>query len=366
MVKLIVGVGIGVLVAVPPPQAASMNRPTKTRAGLRVANSLATTRLICGRYYRVAAPGYTPPPHPGHIGDGNRLSFDLMIVVTGSTGRVGGLVVRRLQQRRHRIRLLVRDPSRAPRIDGMEVEGADYGDPDALAKGLRKGDRVFMVSLWIGGDTRLDLHRSFVDAAAKADVAHLVYLSFVNAGLSAIFSHAQEHGATEEMLRASGVPWTSIRNSMYADDIPGWFDPDGVAREPGDDARMSFSYRPELADVIAVALTEPGHEGRIYNITTPESVSMRELAQIASEVTGDAYRYEPISDGEWIQRWKAQGRPDWALEAGQTSYEALRAGEFDLVSDDYEEVTSQKPRTIAQIIAAVAAEMPLAATRRSP
>lgn len=286
-----------------------------------------------------------------------------MIVVTGSTGRVGGLVVRRLQNQRHPMRLLVRDPDRAPRIDGVEVEIADYGNPDALAKGLRKGDRVFMVSLWIGGDVRLELHRSFIDAAAKADVAHVVYLSFVNAGKTAIFSHAQEHGATEEMLRASGVPWTAIRNSMYADDIPGWFDPDGVAREPGDAARMSFSYRPELADVIAVALTGTGHEGKVYNITTPESVSMQELSQIATEVTGDRYSYAPISDAEWIERWKAQGRPDWALEAGQTSYEALRAGEFDIVSDHYEKVAGQKPKTIAQIIAAVADEMPVAASR---
>ena len=274
-------------------------------------------------------------------------------------------MARRLQQRRHRMRLLVRDPNRAARIDGAEVEVADYGNPDSLAKGLRKGDRVFMVSLWIGGDVRLDLHRSFVDAAVKAEVAHVVYLSFVNAGKAAIFSHAQEHGATEEMLRASGVPWTSIRNSMYADDIPGWFDSDGVAREPGDAARMSFSYRPELADVIAVALTEAAHEGKVYNITTPESVSMNELAQIATDVTGDRYAYEPISDGEWIKRWTAQGRPDWALEAGLTSYEALRAGEFDIVSDDYKKVTGQEPKSIAQIIADVAAEMPLAAARRS-
>jgi uncharacterized protein YbjT (DUF2867 family) len=289
-----------------------------------------------------------------------------MVVVTGATGRVGGLVVRKLEQRRQRMRLLVRDPSRAPRIEGGELEVADYGNPDALAKGLRKGDHVFMVSLWIGGDTRLDLHRSFIDAAAKAEVAQVVYLSFVNAAKTAVFSHAREHGATEEMLRASGVLWTSIRNSMYGDDIPGWFDSDGVAREPGDAARMTFSYRSELADVIAVALTETGHEGKIYNITTPESVSMRELAQIAAQVTGDRYTYEPISDGEWIKRWKLEGRPDWALEAGQTSYEALRAGEFDIVSDDYEKVTGQKPKTIAQIIAALADKMPLAATRPSP
>ena len=283
-----------------------------------------------------------------------------MIVVTGSSGRVGGLVARRLESEGHPMRLLVRDPERAPRIAGAQVQAADYGDPQALEKGLGKGDRVFMVSLWIGGDTRLDLHHSFIDAAAKADVAQLIYLSFVNAGPNAVFSHAREHGATEEMLRASGVPWTAIRNSMYADDIPGWFDPDGVAREPGDEARMSFSYRPELADVIAVTLTGPGHGGKIYNITTPDSVSMRELAEIAGKVTGESYSYEPISDAEWIKRWKAQGRPEWALEAGQTSYEALRAGEFDVVSDDYERVTGRKAATVAQIITEIADEMPLA------
>ena len=283
-----------------------------------------------------------------------------MIVVTGSTGRVGGLVARRLESGGHPMRLLVRDPRRAPEIRGAQVQRAEYGDPGALAEGLRNGDRVFMVSLWIGGDTRLDLHRSFIEAAARADVAQIVYLSFVNAGPNAIFSHAREHGATEEMLRSSGVPWTSIRNSMYAEDIPGWFDPDGVAREPGAESRMSFSYRPELADVIAAVLLEPGRAGTIYNITTPESVSMRELAQIATRVTGEDYGYEPISDAEWIERWKAQGRPEWALEAGLTSYEALRAGELDVVSDDYEKVTGRKASTIAQVITDVADEMPLA------
>ena len=247
-------------------------------------------------------------------------------------------------------RLVVRDAGRAPRVANAEVVVAEYGNPQALAHALREGDRVFMVSLWIGGDVRLDLHRSFVAAAAKAHVAQVVYLSFVNAGPRAIFSHAREHGATEEMLRDSGVPWTSIRNSMYADDIPGWFDPDGVAREPGEDSRMSFSFRPELADVIAAAL---------------ESVSLQELANVATRVTGDTYSYDPISDAEWIERWKAQGRPEWALEAGLTSYEAMRQGEFDVVTDDYEKVTGRKPATIAEIIAAVVDEMPLTAARRA-
>src|SRR5258708_31654625 len=147
-------------------------------------------------------------------------SVGLMIVVTGSTGRVGGLVARRLESGGHPMRLLVRDPGRAPRIEGAQVHATEYGDHETLATGLQKGDRVFMVSLWIGGDVRLDLHRSFIEAAARAEVAQLVYLSFVNAGPNAVFSHAREHGATEAMRTASGAPCAAIRNSMYAADTP--------------------------------------------------------------------------------------------------------------------------------------------------
>ena len=183
-----------------------------------------------------------------------------MIAVTGATGHVGRLVAEELARRGEPMKLLVREPARAPSIAGATVVQADYGDPASVTAALERGDRVFMVSLHEGPARRVPLHRSFVEAATKAGVAQIVYLSFVNAGPDAVFLHARSHGETERMLRESGVAWTSIRNSMYADHIAGWFDAEGVAREPVGDSRISFSYRPELAEAIAVCLTEPGHE----------------------------------------------------------------------------------------------------------
>lgn len=282
-----------------------------------------------------------------------------MIVVTGSTGHVGGLVAEELFERGEQMRLLVRDPSHAPEFPGAEVVTADYARPDLLAEALHEGDRVFMVSMHEGPERRVPLHRSFIETAARRRVAQIVYLSFVSAARDAIFLHARSHGETEEILIDSGVPYTSIRNSMYADDIPGWFDPDGIAREPLADARMSFSYRPELAKAIAVTLTEPGHEEQIYDITTPESVSFHDLAHIASEVTGDRYRYEPATDEEWDERWRALGRTGWELEGGHTSYEAIRGGELDVVTDDYRRLTGLEPLTVAEIVDRHADELPL-------
>src|SRR3989442_12270524 len=102
--------------------------------------------------------------HAGHSPSATSKApiLDLMIVVTGSTGRVGGLGAQRLAQEGHLMRLLVRDPHRAPRLQGVEGEVAAYGNPEALAKGLRKGDSAFMGSLRIGGENPLDPHRCLI------------------------------------------------------------------------------------------------------------------------------------------------------------------------------------------------------------
>jgi uncharacterized protein YbjT (DUF2867 family) len=282
-----------------------------------------------------------------------------VIVVTGSTGHVGRLVAEELSQRGEAMRLLVRDPSRAPGLPGAEVVTGDYDDRASLAVALREGDRVFMVSVHEGPERRIPLHRSFIAAAKNQGVAHITYLSFVNASGAATFLHARSHGATEDMLEQSGIPFTSIRNSMYADDIPGWFDAEGVAREPVADARVNFSYRPELARAIAVTLTEPGHKGMVYDIVGPQSVTLTQLAQIASDVTGASYRYEPSTRDEWEKRWRARDKPAWEIEAGLTSFDCHCNGELDVVSDDYRRLTGRAPLTVGEVMTRHVSEMPL-------
>lgn len=286
-----------------------------------------------------------------------------MIVITGAGGHVGGLLADHLSELGLSTRLLTRDPARLPGRAGAEVVGIDgFEDTIAVASALGEGDRVFMVAMHSSVEDRTRQHRAFVEVAVTARVGQLVYLSCLGAGPDAVFLHGRSHGATEDMVRESGLPFTIVRMSMWTDDIPNWFDPDGVIRAPAGDGRISFTYRPEIASVIAATLTEEGHEGTVYDVTGPESVTMPELAALAAEITGNDYRCEPLERDAWTAKRLAMGRPAWAVEAGLSSWDALHAGEFDVVSNTVRELTGDDPITVGDWISGHAGEMPLASS----
>jgi NAD(P)H dehydrogenase (quinone) len=283
-----------------------------------------------------------------------------VIVVTGAAGHVGGIVARELSRRGVSARLLVRDASRAPDLPGADVVVADYGDTDSLTRALNPADRVFMVSVHEDYDRRVTLHRSFVEAAARRRVARVIYLSFVGAGSDARFRHARSHGATEAMLADAGLPFTSVWNSMYADGIASWFDEEGRITGPGGTGRVSLSLRSEIGEAIAVLLADDSHDDlHRVTITGPEALTLDELAGIASSVTGDLYRYEPLDREAWIAYRRRLGRPEWAIDAGISYYDGVAAGEAAIVSDDFHELTGRFPKKMAQVIECRRAEMPL-------
>jgi NAD(P)H dehydrogenase (quinone) len=283
-----------------------------------------------------------------------------MIVVTGASGRVGGQIAAELARRGVPFRAVTRTIGHAPDLGGAEIALAGYDQPDTLVDALAPGDRVFMVSMHEPPERRLPLHRAFLDVAIERGVARIVYLSFLGADPNAAFLHARSHGATEAMLAESGIPYTAVRNGMYADEIATWFDADGGITGPGGDGKVSLTLRAELAEAIAELLVDPAHDARtVVTITGPEALTLAELAAAASEVTGDNYRYEPLDREEWLAYRRGLGRPAWSIEAGISYYDGVAAGEAGIVGDGYRELTGKEPLTIREIVELHRDEMPL-------
>ncbi len=269
-----------------------------------------------------------------------------VIAITGATGGLGGRVARLLAAEGLALRLVVRDPARAPDLPGTEVARAQYRDGEAMRAALDGAETLYLVS---GGESadRVAEHRSAIDAAVAAGVGRIVYTSFVAAAADATFTFARDHFHTEEHIRAAGVAYTFARSSLYLDYVPVFCGEDGLIRGPAGDGRAGWVARDDIADTTAAILSGEGHDGETYDVTGPASLSMAEVAAELQRATGRPIRYEAETLEQARASRASSGAPDWEIEGWVTSYAAIATGELDLVSDTVARVAGHEPQTLA-------------------
>lgn len=273
-----------------------------------------------------------------------------MLIITGSTGNLGGRVARRLAAAGVAQRLLVRDPSRALELDNADIVRAEYGDPDAARRALEGGTVLFMVSGSEARD-RVDQHRTFIDAAAGAGVRHIVYTSFYAAAPDATFTLARDHHAAEQHIRASGMTWTFLRDNLYLDVLPLFAGEDGVIRGPAGEGRVGAVALDDIADVAAAVLTDPGqHEGETYDLTGPAAITLSEAAETISRATGRHVTYHAETINEAYASRAGYGAPDWQLDAWVSTYTAIAAGELAGVTGHIQQLTGHPPMSLLELI----------------
>jgi NAD(P)H dehydrogenase (quinone) len=269
-----------------------------------------------------------------------------IVAVTGSTGVVGGRVAARLAAAGVPLRLLARDPARAPEHPGAEVRRiGGYGAGDDVRAALEGVDTLFLVPAEESAD-RVEQHRTAIEAAAAAGVRRIVYLSFVGAAPDATFTLVRDHWATEEIVRATGLAHTFPRMNLYMDFLPAMVSPDGAIRGPAGDGRVAAILREDVAAGVAVVLGSEGHDGRTYDLTGPSAFSLAEAAELIARATGRPVRYEDETDEEAYASRAGYGAPDWQVEAWVTTYHAIRDGSLAGVSPDLRRLTGRSATSL--------------------
>ncbi|GGS80902.1 SDR family oxidoreductase [Streptomyces cinerochromogenes] len=270
--------------------------------------------------------------------------------VTGATGRLGGRIARRLAAAGIPQTLLARAPARAPELPGATAVPGAYHDHEAVVRALRRTDRVLMVSASESPD-RLQQHRAFVDAVARAGVAHLVYISFYGAAPDATFTLARDHWHTEQHIRASGVPFTFLRDNLYADFMPGLVGDDGVIRGPAGDGRVAVVAQDDIADAAVAVLRDPApHVGRVHELTGPDALTLADVAATLTATTGRPVSYHPETVEEAYASRAHHGAPDWQLDAWVSTYTAIADGSLARVTTAISELTGHPATPLHRVL----------------
>jgi NAD(P)H dehydrogenase (quinone) len=272
-----------------------------------------------------------------------------VIAVTGATGGLGGRVARRLAERGVGQRLVVRDPGRAPELAGAEVETGSYDDGEGLRRAFDGTRTLFMVSASEAPD-RVRLHANVVDAAVAAGVERVVYTSFFGAAPDCTFTFGRDHWHAEEHIRASGLGYTFLRDNLYIDFVPLMVGADGVIRGPAGDGRVAAVARDDIADVAVAALLGDGHEGRSYDMTGPEALTLAEVAEELSRAAGRTIRYQAETLEEAYASRASYGAPGWEVDGWVTTYVAIANGDLQEVSGDVAAVAGHPPMRLAEFL----------------
>jgi NAD(P)H dehydrogenase (quinone) len=290
------------------------------------------------------------------------------LIVSGASGQFGRKAAALLAERVGAENLIL--VSRNP--DSLDVPGADtrYGDFDdeaSLDAAFAGGDRLLLISTLSVG-RRPAQHGRAILAAKRAGVERIVYTSTggMQDGNPAIV--VPDHRATEALLRASGLAFTIMRDSLYAEAALLQILPRAIAagrmRSASGDGQVPFVAKADCVASAVAALAGDGHDNKVYEITGPALWSMGGLCALAGEMTGRRVDFVPISDAEFDADLAAAGVPD-DYEEGMDipvigtssrrdilSYEqGVRGGWFALVSDDVERLTGRAPLTMRALFA---------------
>ncbi|MQY25914.1 NAD(P)H-binding protein [Nocardia aurantia] len=217
----------------------------------------------------------------------------MTVVVTGATGTVGGLVVRRLLEAGREVRAVTRDPEGAVLPDSVEVVGGDLDVPDSLTRAFTGAEALLLIAR---PATAADVAR----LACRCGIGRIVTLSSMLADSEP--PDAVGHRAMERAVEGVEVAWTHLRPGMFAANLLTWapsIRATGVVREPYAAAAQTPIHEADIAAVAATALVGAGHAGRRYPLTGPQTLTKAEQVAAIGAGIGRALEFEEISPDEW-------------------------------------------------------------------
>lgn len=275
------------------------------------------------------------------------------ILITGATGKVGSLLVKDLTEAKASVKALVRTEEKGEslRAQGIEPVIGDFDKPETLLPALAGSKRVFLLS---APDERMvERESNFIEAARRAGVAQLVKLSAFGVSEDAQFSLGQWHYQIEQQVKQSGIPFTILRPNGFMQNMFGnarTIREQGVFYAPLGEAKVSIIDARDIARVASIALTNEGHEGRIYELTGPEALSYQEVAEKFSAVLGKEVRYIDVPMEAARQGMLDAGMQAWLADAIVELLEHYITGGAARVTETVKEVTGSEPTSFEQFV----------------
>jgi uncharacterized protein YbjT (DUF2867 family) len=279
-----------------------------------------------------------------------------IILVTGATGLTGREIVKRLSQLHVRVRVLVREVTKAHALSfdslpNVTIFEGDLGKTETLAPALAGADKAILIS---SSDPEMEaVQTNFIESAKKFNLKHIVKLSGIIADINSPFRYARMHAEIERRLENSGISFTHLRAGefmqSYFRQIPNILEKDSLFL-PMEDQRIAPIDVTDVAEVAVKILTGIGHKGNVYPVTGPEALTMHEVAEKFSNILGRKINYVNISPEDAKKAQLAAGMPQYTADSLEELFAERRKGKESKVYYTMQNVFGLRPTSFEEFI----------------
>ena len=275
-----------------------------------------------------------------------------MILVTGATGNNGLEVVKRLAKQNVPVRAMVRDRNRASAISALpnvELVEGDFDRPETVLSALAGVDRAFLLT---NSTERAEAQQlAFVEAAQQSKVKHIVKLSQFAADANSPVRFLRYHAAVEAAIQALGMAYTFLRPNLFMQGLLNFRST--IADQNAfyaaiADAKVSVVDVRDTADVAVAALTEAGHEGKIYTLTGPQALTHADMAERLSAELGRQIAFVDVSPEAMRDSLLGFGMPVWQADGLLEDYAHYRRNEAAAITSGVQDAIAKNPRSFEE------------------
>jgi NAD(P)H dehydrogenase (quinone) len=288
----------------------------------------------------------------------------MTFVITGATGSLGRLVVEALLDQNVPAGQIVaagRDLAKLADLAerGVQVRPVDYNDSQSLRQAFKGAEKVLLISGSEVGQ-RIEQHRNAINAAREAGVALIAYTSVANADNTGM-QLAAEHQATEEVLRASGVPFTLLRNSWYLENYTGQLAvhlQHGAVLGSAGEGKVSAATRADYAQAAAAVLLKDGQAGKVYELGGDQAFTLNDLAEEITAATGQPVKYQDLPAQQYAKALQDAGLPEAYAAILADSDLGIARGDLLVTGSDLSSLIGRPTTPLREAVQAAANSLP--------
>jgi uncharacterized protein YbjT (DUF2867 family) len=264
------------------------------------------------------------------------------ILLTGATGNVGSQLAKKLDALKVPFRALVRsrDNDVLKDLSHAEIVTGDLADEASLVTALQGIEKAFLLTN--SSEQAEQLQLNFVNAAYRAGIKHIVKLSQFAAKEQSPVRFLHYHAVVENTIKELGLQYTFLRPNLYMQGFLAFKDHiknDGKFYASVGQAPISAVDIRDIASVAAHALTEAGHENKIYNITGAEAITHYQMAAAFSIVLQKNVTFIDVMPEQMEGAVRAAGFPEWQAGGLIEDYAHYARGEAAAVYSTVKEIT---------------------------